>query len=478
MKKISGLLLFAMLSCEPSRGADSAVVLSIGQFYDMVLACHPIARQSTLIPQMARQQIVIARGGFDPYFFSNLDQKYFLDKEYFLLSESGIRIPAWWGIETKAEYHLFRGNFLNPQNNVPATGQALLGLSIPLAQGLFTDERRTTLRQAKIFEESSNFERINMLNDLLFNAAKDYWNWTLQYNQYRLLQTALIFATQQFEATKQSYQLGDVPAVDTLEAFIQVQNLQFNLNEALMHYRNARFTLSNYLWSEQLMPLELSENVIPPSLDESRFDVIIDYDSISQIIDAIAQTHPHIRQLQYAVKNLEVERRLKIEYLKPRINLQYNLLSNGRLNFNNELSWSQAINTNYKWGFNIAFPLFWGKSRGEYKLMNLKIQEARFKLQLKNLEIVNKIQSYFNELIILKDQVELYNSAVNNYRVLLEAEIIRFNTGESSMFLVNARQLKLLEFQAKLLEVRAKYFQSLAALAWASGNLYNVATSQ
>jgi outer membrane protein TolC len=144
------------------------------------------------------------------------------------------------------------------------------------------------------------------------------------------------------------------------------------------------------------------------------------------------------------------------------------------LNFNNDPAVANIFNTNYKWGFNVSFPLFWGKSRGEFKLMRLKIQEANFKLQFKNTELVNKVQSYFNELLILRDQVALYNEATNNYRILLDSEVIRFNTGESSIFLINTRQMKLLEFKVKLVEVKAKYFKSLAGLAWASGTLYNL----
>jgi hypothetical protein len=34
--------------------------------------------------------------------------------------------------------------------------------------------------------------------------------------------------------------------------------------------------------------------------------------------------------------------------------------------------------------------------------------------------------------------------------------------------------MKLLEFKVKLVEVKAKYFKSLAGLAWASGTLYNL----
>jgi outer membrane protein TolC len=90
-----------------------------------------------------------------------------------------------------------------------------------------------------------------------------------------------------------------------------------------------------------------------------------------------------------------------------------------------------------------------------------------------HIEITNKIQSYFNELLILKNQVALYEDATENYNKLLIAETIKFQTGESSMFLINARQMKLLEFESKLIEVKSKYLKALAGVAWSSGTLYN-----
>lgn len=467
-------LTFSMVQAQNTTPAkDSLKTLSINQFFDMVLQYHPIAKQAALVPQAARQTLAVARGGFDPYFFSTLDNKQFDKKEYFFISESGFKVPTWYGIELKGTYSINRGTNISDQDILPIGGQALLGISAPIGQGLFIDERRATLKQAKIFQESSEFERITILNNLLFIATKDYWEWTYHYNNYEVITNALKIANDRFAFIKNIYKYGDIPAIDTLEAFINLQNLQFNANDALMNYRNATYTLSNHLWYEDNVPLEISGNLIPPQLNDLDFSATLSMDSVDKIINAIAQSHPDIRQMQYKIQELDIDRRLKLEYLKPKVNFNYNLLSQQRFNFNTQPEVANLFNNNYKWGFDIAFPLFWGKGRGNYKLAKLKIQDANYKLELKNVEIINKIQSYFNELIILKDQVALYENATSNYNKLLDAELSRFENGESSMFIINSRQMKLLEFQSKLLEVKTKYFKALAGVAWASGTLAN-----
>ena len=54
--------------------------------------------------------------------------------------------------------------------------------------------------------------------------------------------------------------------------------------------------------------------------------------------------------------------------------------------------------------------------------------------------------------------------AYQNYIRLQRAEEIRFQNGESSLFLINARENKALEALQKLQELRAKYVITLLEL--------------
>jgi outer membrane protein TolC len=74
-------------------------------------------------------------------------------------------------------------------------------------------------------------------------------------------------------------------------------------------------------------------------------------------------------------------------------------------------------------------------------------------------------------LLATQSQVLLYQSNVNNLQRLLRAEEEKFSLGESSMFLVNTRETKLLESQQKLAELKSKFFTKLLAVQWASGQI-------
>jgi hypothetical protein len=54
---------------------------------------------------------------------------------------------------------------------------------------------------------------------------------------------------------------------------------------------------------------------------------------------------------------------------------------------------------------------------------------------------------------------------------MLFAEEERFVQGESSIFLINSRQMKLVEAENKLVELKSKYYKTIAALSWACTQL-------
>jgi hypothetical protein len=58
-----------------------------------------------------------------------------------------------------------------------------------------------------------------------------------------------------------------------------------------------------------------------------------------------------------------------------------------------------------------------------------------------------------------------------NYRSLFLAELAKFELGESSVFLVNAREVKLIESELKLYEIIGKYNKAYYGLMQATGRL-------
>ncbi len=463
---------FLLLSAVSFAQTDTTIkVLSQEDYFALIKEYHPVARQANLLSDQAKARLRAARGGFDPEIYSYVDQKRFKDNEYFHLGEYGLKIPTWFGIEAKAAYEWNSGNYLNPENFVPTEGVGSIGISMPLGQGLFLDERRATLKQAKIFTEANEAQRIILLNNLLLNAAKAYWNWAQAYENYLILENALELAKVRYEGIVESYVQGDKPAIDTLESYILVQDREVMLLDARVQVQNNQLMVSNFLWFENGVPLELEADVIPSRLNELPYETELPTAMADSVLENTVAATPWMIQYELKLRQLDVERRLKIEKIKPKVNVNYNLLTTGA-----ELPTVSELPTpygteNYKFGISASMPLFLREGRGSLGETRVKINQTTLAFDQKRLEIINKIRSYQNELIGLNEQIVIYEQAVTNYERMLEGEQTKFNNGESSIFLINSREVKLMNARNKLIALKTKYRKALAGLAWSMGEL-------
>lgn len=452
---------------------DSSRVFSQEEFLGWVKTHHPVALQARLLDDRAEALERQARGGFDPKAYADWDHKSFDQKDYFSIGEGGFKIPTWYGIELKAAYEITDGIFLNPERNLPDAGQAVLGITLPVGRGLAIDDRRAALQQAKLMADFNAVEQRRIYNDLLISAADAYWQWVLAYNELQIYRQALDISEQRLEGIIESYRQGDKPAIDTLETLIQVQNRQIDLNQALLDYDNAGLDLSNFLWYEGHLPLELSSQLKPATLTALPYQMA--YVSAEQVWQQARATHPELLKYEVKRQQLEVDRKMAAEQLKPRLDVSYNFLGDGfnliNDSSNDESRFNTLITQNYKWGLDFEMPLFLRKERGKLELTRLKIQENELGLQQKRVEVENKIGFYFNSLAYLLEQINIYTSAVGNYQALLDAELIKFQQGESSIFLINSREQKLIDAQLKLASLQAKFQKNIQAIEWAAGQL-------
>ncbi len=129
------------------------------------------------------------------------------------------------------------------------------------------------------------------------------------------------------------------------------------------------------------------------------------------------------------------------------------------------------LQNNYKWGIDVKLPLFLREGRGDYNKSKLKIQETNLEFNAKKWETENKIRNYYSEANLLQVQIKSVQSAYNGYQALFKAENLKFYNGESSLFLVNSRESKLIETAEKLVNLRVKYFKALYATEWDAGLL-------
>ena len=458
------IVFFALVSLGAHAQQDTTTV-AFDYFMELVKANHPLSKQADLLIESGDANMRRAKGYFDPVLKSDYDQKQFDGKNYYSLNSNELKIPTALGLELKAGYDNNTGVFVNPENNLPQNGLAYAGIALPLGNGLLFDERRKEVRQAEVFERATDLERTLMINQLIFDASEAYWQWYSDWNTYEIFDESVRLAEFRFRGVRESFLQGDVPAIDTLEAFILVQNRTLNRNDAFIKMQKSRLKVSNYLWSEEMQPLVLQDFVKPIEHEDVDVEEPFDNEQLLSLIDAIDQRHPKMQLYYTKLEHLNFERRMKIEKVKPKFNVNYNLL-NQPVGGNPFESYSS---NDYKWGFNFSMPLLFRKGRGDLQMTKIKINQTDLDRQQESLTIQNKVLAYQTELDNLFVQVALFRDAVNNYQRMLNGEKRKFEEGESSLFIVNSRETSLITAEIKLIELLGKYQIARAGLIMTIG---------
>lgn len=456
-----------MFFCSMAVAQDSTRTLSEAEFLNIVRAYHPMVKQASLMVERAQADLTASRAGFDPAFYVGADRKTFDGKNYYNYLNPELKIPTWFGVEVKAGLENNAGSFTNPELSLGKS--SYLGVSVPVGKNLLMDKRRAALQQAKIFREQSKVEQSLAVNDLLLDAVDTYWQWVQAYEVYIILNETVRVNEDRLNLVKLGWRQGDRPAIDTTEVLAQLQSFQIARNDAWLRWRNGALELSNYLWLANDSPYYLPETVLPDQ-GWKRYDV---NSAALPILDELLATarnlHPKLSSYNYKLQILDVEKRLKFQNLLPTVDLRYNILNKDYNVFKNA-SWPYYEN-NYKFGFDIGMPLRLSQGRGEYRAAKIKIQETELDLTMTRLSIQNKVKSYFNDLANLQQQVRLAEASLDNYQRLFRGEDTRFKNGESTLFILNSRENKVLESRQKLIELRTKFMKSMQAVIWSTGQL-------
>jgi outer membrane protein TolC len=126
-------------------------------------------------------------------------------------------------------------------------------------------------------------------------------------------------------------------------------------------------------------------------------------------------------------------------------------------------------------GVTFSLPVFLRTSVNEYKISKLNAQNNQFELNNSTNEIQFKEKVIWQNISVLNEQLSNSEKNVRYSKLLLEAEQKKFDHGESSLFLLNTRESKLLEAELKLAEYRLKFIKNVLELVYLRGGLnYNL----
>ena len=348
------ILMHGVLGQETPNSHDErltvARILSFEEYLAYVKEHHPLLKQANLNLTIGEANLLKARGGFDPKIEIDFDRKKFKGIEYYDEFNAVFKIPTWYGIEFKVDFEENTGEFLNPRLSLPEGGLFSAGVSFSVLEGFLINERMATLRKAKFFRDQTQAERNLLVNTLIFEASKAYFDWLETYNAEQIFNDFLGNAEIRFKGIERSVEVGERAAIDIVEARIALQNRKLKLEAAKLKRRKAALKVGNFLWINEL-PLQIQDEVIPEQPTEQVLSSSLYLDGITTTRDLVAG-HPKLQQIEAKIAGLRIDRAYKKNKLLPKLDLSYNFLTQDSQQFG-------GFNTaNYKAAVNFSFPIF------------------------------------------------------------------------------------------------------------------------
>jgi outer membrane protein TolC len=416
--------------------------------------------------RISRAKRLEKQGAFDPSVnaYSDLirfnstskrgDAKLGTDNELTLdfLTRSGVKVS------TGARLNL--GDIKSPGSPTGDAGQYFIGLKVPLLRGFMLNDKSAAERQALLGEPLADADFFYNRLQILLNASASYWDWVANKRKVDVAQNILNIAKFRADTVQERVRAGDLPSIDAVEANQEVMRRQGALVKAQRDLQKATFKLSLYLWEANRTPSPLPPPEQVPS--EWRLPVPFSGEEVRLGYLLAGERRPELRAIAIERKINQVDFDLARNMALPALDLSvepgYDAGGGG-------------IGPTIKAAVGVSVPLRQRAARGRAEQAKLKIEKLNLEEQQTRQEIAVEVTDAVSAINTAYERFEAAQREVQLAREMEQGERIRFNLGDSTLFLVNQRERATAEAEFKLIEVQADYEQAVATFRAVTGQL-------
>lgn len=333
--------------------STSPVAFSIKDLLLHLQKNHPLVTAANLQLNYAEANQLKAKGNFDPYLSFDSRQKTFDGKNYYTQNFFELDVFTASPLSANVGIENTGGIYTNSESLTPNGGLGYIGLQLPLLKNLITDQRRTQLKQASVIQDQSVIQRRKLIQEIHLNIWKNYIQWYVFHEQTKTLKLALDLSNNRQIAQRKLYFSGGCSGFDTLEIAVQRQQFEAKFNETEIFTLKSKIMLNAHLWSNngkkindlEFIPVNFKQNIEPTDL------FFIELEQMIPTIDSFNVNQPDLQLYAKKIEGLNLDLRLKQNYVLPKLDLKYQYLNTAFNQFNN-------ISENQRFGIAFATPLF------------------------------------------------------------------------------------------------------------------------
>lgn len=435
-----------------------SATLSLDEVFAVVNANHPKLQVARLGIRNADATLQRAWGSLDPQITSSLTAKREFDKFKQQSADVSATIPLYWGQKIILGWKRTLGLF-DQDDNTPLSGEAMLGVSIPLWRNILIDKNRASILKAENSPEAASAELIAMRNELFLKSAEKYWEWSAAFRKYQIANELLELAQFRSRAVREEVKSGERAPIDSVEIYQEIQRRLGLAVKARRDYEKSSIALSVFLWKpDGSSPADLQPDIVPPPLPPAVALTPKQYDTDRR---AGLTARPELRLNTVEQRLADVDRDVANEQWKPDIALKF-------APFSSQLNSDIPGRLDYKIGVDFSLPLLQRDARGQMAQAEIKQSTVGLKRLLLERDINAEIEDAASEVLAAYQQYNAARAERESADALEKAERQLFERGESSLLTVNFRERFSAEAAGREVDAMAGYHRALARYRWAT----------
>jgi outer membrane protein TolC len=445
----------APASAQSTTSRDS---LLLKDFLKTVVLAHPQIWAANLENDIAEAELLNALGGFDPVLKTKYEfkTKEGGEKVNFLDADVELPLAILFGPRIMAGARRGTGLGINPENETKPGGEYNVGVSLPLFQGIFTDKRRAALDKARLRPQLATANQLFEKNALLRSASLKYWEWSETSAQLQIARDILKIAELRAEQITRRARVGEVPAIDSVEALQEVERRRGEMFRAQRLAEQAEIETAGFLWNEDgaFKTLAARPGALPPVQ-------FLNTEQMDRDRRMALQFRPEIQRIEVARRSAQIDIDLADELQRPNVEAEAQAL----------YSKLTPMAQDYKLGLNISQPLLFRSANAQREFAGIAMQRIDIQRQQIERIIEIEIDNAISAIERARERIISAEREIQLAQAMLQAETRRFDIGESTLLFVNLRERALAEARVREVTARADYARALMNYYWATGRI-------
>lgn len=435
-----------------------AQTIPLQEFLAMVERTHPALRAAQFEPELAEAEIRNALGGFDPVLKSLYEYKDKSGTDKVNALDASVELPLdmLFGPRVKAGYSRGIGFQVDPERTTTLPGEASVGITLPLFQGIFTDARRNTLRKAYLRPDLAQAQFRQERNNLLRAAAFAYWSWSEAERNVAIADTLLQLAQLRLVQITRRARAGEVALIDSVEMAQEVLRRQGERFRALRSAEAARVDASVFLWTPDGGAVDLVGSPEPLPTTSPALGDELDY------LRQARTFRPEILRADVLQQTARLDQDLAREFMRPFVEAEAALIS---------YDVGAGFTPDVKFGLRVNQPLFFRSASARQQVADITVQRA----DLTRILIERTVDADVRNAVIAVrralERVDVADLETRLARQMVDAEARRLVAGEANLLTLNLRERFYAEALLRLASAQADAVRAFVLLRWSTATL-------